>query len=66
MISTHGSWDTSNKIMEYLQFGFAAAFCVLLYTDHRRIIKELSKSLKEYTKSVAELMQYVREKNDTR
>lgn len=51
--------------MEYLQFGFAAAFCIVLYTDHRRVIKELSKSLKEYTKSVAELMQYVREKNDT-
>jgi hypothetical protein len=50
--------------MEYLQFGFAAVFCVVLYADQRTIIKAFTRSNDRLAHSIAEVMQYVRQSKD--
>ena len=47
--------------MEYLQFGFAGAFCILMYIDQRTTIRALVKSVDRATLSLAEIIKYIRE-----
>ena len=49
--------------MEYLQFGFAAVFCLMLYKDQRTVLKELRKSIDVLSVSISEIAKYVCKKD---
>ena len=51
--------------MEYLQFGFAGAFCIILYMDQRTIIKAFTRSSERLTTSIEKMLTKYDEKKDS-
>lgn len=48
--------------MEYLQFGFAAAFCVLLYTDQRTVIRSMTRAHERLAVAIEQMLKKCNEK----
>ena len=51
--------------MEFLQFGFAAAFCVLLYADQRTTIKALTRAHDRLSVAIEKILLHCNEKKNT-
>lgn len=51
-------------MIEYFQFGFAGAFCLILYFDHRSTVRSLTKAVDRIDKSVHEVLMFVRDNAD--